>query len=260
MKMSELKVGAPRGSQKDAKLTPGTDDPSTYMRDKGEWEAYREPQGINSPAGKIASGRKKGQTKTKNKKTSTAEGFQPSGAGTSNDMVPRGRDALTLSAVSDTTKQNRAKGASMPGSEAPTKVAKANVKKSLSNTPGDTRELNEAVPRAWRRDYNADYELRDDKDEQVIGVANIRNGFIESMAVRNDLAEDFEGHIMSRLLGTIVRDADLADANLAIQMDHPDDLQQKRFLERFGFRETGNGVLKRNAGSVTPPSVPATRL
>ena len=47
---------------------------------------------------------------------------------------------------------------------------------------------------------------------------------------------------------------------LAIPLDNPDDLQHKRFLERFGFREVGKGVMKRNAGSVTPPSVPTARL
>ena len=388
-------IGAPKGSQKDARLSPGTDDPSKYMRG-GEWEAYREPQGVNSPAGKIAGGRKKGTTRTKNKKMSESEnalyeilnhgiafwynpytdqvvseldwtqqsshsqaaiddlgipelegvekqgtddynvigiamdhgwirgltyegklvlqgesqthaedaykalapflkqvqgdeghvrqvelasldgyersivveGLQPSGAGDSNDVRPRDSEALTLSAVSDTTRHNRAKGAKMPGSEAPTKVVKANVKKSLDDRPGNTSDINEAVnqivneaiPRVMPRDYNAEYELMDDKNEETIGVAKISHGVIELLSVRNDLAEDFEGHIMSRLLSTIVRDADLANANLAIAMDNPDNLGQKRFLERFGFRATGKNVMKRNAGSVTPPSVLTARL
>ena len=60
-------IGAPKGRQKDSRM--GTDDPSKYMRG-GEWEAYREPQGIKSKAGKIASGQTKGTTRTKNKKMS----------------------------------------------------------------------------------------------------------------------------------------------------------------------------------------------
>jgi hypothetical protein len=74
MKFTDLRekgpiIGAPKGSQKDSRLTPGTDDPSKYMRG-GEWEAYTEPQGVSSDAGKIAGGKKKGTTKTKNKKIS----------------------------------------------------------------------------------------------------------------------------------------------------------------------------------------------
>lgn len=66
-RVDELKVGAKQGSQKWSRM--GTDDPSKYMG-SGEWEAYREPQGVNSTAGKIAGGRKKGTTKSKNKKMS----------------------------------------------------------------------------------------------------------------------------------------------------------------------------------------------
>ena len=275
MKLSDLTekkgpiIGAPKGSQKDARM--GTDDPSKYMRG-GEWEAYREPQGINSPAGKIASGRKKGTTKTKNKKMSEGNVLTPGGPGASGDLVPRDHHALTLSTVADTTKANRTSGAKMPGSEAPTKQVKKTVKKSHDNRPGNVSDINEsidsqvreivseAIPRVKPRDYTADYELMDDKNEDVIGVARIEHGVIEILSVRNDLAEDFEGHIMSRLLSTIVRDADLANANLAIAMEDPANLGQKRFLERFGFRDVGKGVLKRNAGSVTPPSVLTARL
>ncbi len=383
-------IGAPKGSQKDARM--GTDDPAKYMRG-GEWEAYREPQGVNSNAGKIAGGKKKGTTRTKNKKMSESvndlmasafwfnpytdqtvpeqkwttpraqngshamaavadldldfppgtevsteneqqilanafehgwirglnmdghvvlqggskshakdafravrpsmqalaragasnkvtigstdgfshsyvvESIQPSGAGDSNDMVARDGVGITMDLVVDTNKQNKGRH-KMPGSEAPTKKVVKQVKKSLDNRPGNVSDineaveqiLNEAIPRVMPRDYTADYELLDDKSEDVIGVAKIEHGVIEVLSVRNDLAEDFEGHIMSRLLSTIVRDADLADANLAIAMDNPGNLGQKRFLERFGFRETGGGILKRNAGSVTPPSVLTARL
>ena len=407
MKLSELTflrliekgpiIGAPKGSQKDARM--GTDDPAKYMRG-GEWEAYREPQGVNSDAGKIASGRKKGTTRTKNKKMSeseqslyeilhagTAFWFNPytdqvvseymwtdpgsshsqaattdlgipelegrqkqgtddyeilgiamehgwirgiqvegrivlqggtqqhamdayeaiapfiqkvtndmgeitqavevgsldgfdhtfivegnvlpaGGPGASGDLVPRDHHATTVAVFKDTTKHNRKKGEKMPGSDAPVKQVKANIKKSHDNRPGNVSDINEqvekivneSVPKVMHNPYDADYDLRDDKDQETIGVAKIEGGVITVLSVRNDLAEDFEGHIMSRLLGTIIRDADLANANLAIQLDDPSDQQHKRFMERFGFRETGNGIMKRNAGSVTPPSVPTTRL
>ena len=256
-------IGAPRGSQKDARM--GTDDPAKYMRG-GEWEAYREPQGVHSDAGKIAGGVKKGETRTKNKKTS--ESIQPGGPGTSGDLVPRDHHATTVAVFKDTQKPNRERSPSLPGADAPLKTVKRTVKKSLDDRPGNVSDineqveaiLNEAIPKVMPRDYNAVYELLDDKNEDTIGVARIEHGVIEILSVRNDLAEDFEGHIMSRLLSTIVRDADLADANLAIAMDDPSNLGQKRFMERFGFRDVGKGILKRNAGSVTPPSVLTARL
>jgi hypothetical protein len=259
-------IGAPKGSQKDARLTPGTDDPSKYMRG-GEWEAYREPQGVNSNAGKIAGGRKKGTTRTKNKKTS--ESVLPSGGpGASGDLVPRDPHATTIAMVKDTATANIAKAPKLAGSEAPTKFVKKQIKKSLDNRPGNVSDINEqvnrilseAIPRVLPKDYSADYELRDDRDQDTIGVARINHGVIELLSVRNDIAEDFNGHVMSRLMTTIVRDADAANSNLAIALDDPSDQQHKRFLERFGFRGVGKNIMKRNAGSVTPPSVPAVRL
>lgn len=346
MKISDLTekgpiIGAPKGSQKDARLTPGTDDPSKYMRG-GEWEAYREPQGVSSDAGKIAGGTKKGTTKTKNKKTSEGLGdmFKSSpeekelrrfkndpdrelergngylnssisdaqeqgheeladklrdirlafarhmnrgqfrnaismlnhagtlrhkaafgeaailpagGPGSSGDLVPRHRDATTIN-------MTRNSDPKIGNNKAPIKQARAKVKKSLTDTPGNTKAVNESVPRLSPRQYDADYTLRDDKDTEDLGEARVRQGVIELLAVRNDFAEDFNGHVMSRLLSTIVQDADLANANLAIQLDDASDIQHKRFMERFGFRETQNGVMKRNAGSVRPPSVPTARL
>ena len=263
MKLSDLIekgpiIGAPKGSQKDARLSPGTDEPSKYMRG-GEWEAYREPQGVSSPAGKIAGGVKKGTTRTKNKKMSEGPILPAGGPGSSGDLVPRHRDATTINMVRDTNADTR-KRTPMANNKAPTKQAIAKVKKSLTDTPGNTKAINEAVPRLKPREYNADYTLRDDRDTEDLGEARVRLGVIELLAVRNDFAEDFNGHIMSRLLSTIVQDADLANANLAIQLNDPSDIQHKRFMERFGFRETQNGIMKRNAGSTRPTSVPTARL
>ncbi len=263
MKLSDLIekgpiIGAPKGSQKDARLSPGTDEPSKYMRG-GEWEAYREPQGVSSPAGKIAGGVKKGTTRTKNKKMSAGPILPAGGPGSSGDLVPRHRDATTLSMVKDTNTPTR-KRTPMANNKAPIKQAIAKVKKSLTDTPGNTKPVNESISKSLRREYDADYTLRDDQDKEDLGEARIRQGVIELLAVRNDFAEDFNGHIMSRLLSTIVQDADLANANLAIQLNDPSDIQHKRFMERFGFRETQNGIMKRNAGSTRPTSVPTARL
>ena len=148
----------------------------------------------------------------------------------------------------------------MANNKAPIKQAMAKVKKSLTDTPGNTKPVNESISKSLKREYDADYTLRDDQDKEDLGEARIRQGVIELLAVRNDFAEDFNGHVMSRLMSTIVNDADLANANLAIQLDDPSDIQHKRFMERFGFRETENGVMKRTAGSIRPPSVPTARL
>jgi hypothetical protein len=196
------------------------------------------------------------------------EGFAPGGVGSSGDMVPREPHATTIAMVKDTLDPNIKKAPKLAGSEAPTKFVKKQIKKSLDNRPGNISDvtesvnkiLAEAIPRVTPQDYSADYDLRDDKNQESIGAASITHGVIELLSVRNDVIEDYTGHIMSRLLSTIVRDADAANAHLAIPLDNPDDLQHKRFLERFGFREVGNGIMKRNAGSVTPPSVPTARL
>lgn len=323
-RVDELVVGAPRGSQKDARLSPGTDDPSKYMRG-GEWEAYKTPQGIGSGTGKDvtkgtaskAMGSVKKRKKAKNesvynkkdkfnykwepgllpdpdgapgpatydapkpgedgirhivafgvrdemknkahkgdtrrrKQAKEANVIGLGGAGADNDITSRKRDATTINIAKN-------KDDPIAGNEAPLKFVKRSVKKSVTDTKGGER-MDEAIHRTRMMPYNAEYEVKDDRDENTIGVANINNGVIETLAVRNDFKEDFNGHILSKLLGTIVRDADAANANLAIKLDDPNDIQHKRFLERFGFRETSTAILKRTAGSVTPPSVPTARI
>ena len=203
------------------------------------------------------------------------EGIQAGGPGVSGDLVPADRHATTIAMVKDTLDPNIKKSPKLAGSEAPTKFVKKQIKKSHDNRPGNVSDvteqardlqrqidsiMNETIARVEPQDYSADYDLRDDKDQESIGVATITHGVIELLSVRDDIIDDYTGHIMTRLLSTIVRDADAANSNLAIALDDPDDLQQKRFLERFGFRGVGDGIMKRNAGSVTPPSVPTTRL
>ena len=102
--------------------------------------------------------------------------------------------------------------------------------------------------------FNADYEVKD--GEKTVGRATVTDGVIEELMINQDAAEEhFNGHALSTTLGTIVRDADLQNANLAMKIVDLEDQDMKRFLERFGFRHTGEGVFKRTAGSITPPSV-----
>jgi citrate lyase synthetase len=110
------------------------------------------------------------------------------------------------------------------------------------------------VRRPLSNDFNVDYEVKDGED--LVAIGKVTGGKIEMLSVKNDIqSESFAGNILSRLVGTIVRDADMANANLSIKLTDSEDISMKRFLERFGFRETSEGILKRNAGSIHPPSV-----
>ena len=114
--------------------------------------------------------------------------------------------------------------------------------------------MSEMVRLPIQTKFNADYEIKD--GEKLVGVATVNDGVIEKLMINQDAAdEDFKGHALSTTLGTIVRDADLQNANLAMQIVDLEDQEMKRFLERFGFRHTGEGIFKRTAGSIAPPSV-----
>lgn len=116
------------------------------------------------------------------------------------------------------------------------------------------RSLEETIRLPVHTDFNADYDVKD--GERTVGVAKVDSGVISKMAVNDEAAdEQFKGHVLSTLLGTIIRDADLQRANLSMQIGDPEDQKMKRFLERFGFRHVTKGVFKRTAGAITPPSV-----
>ena len=118
----------------------------------------------------------------------------------------------------------------------------------------ERRSLEEMVRLPIRTKFNADYEVKD--GEKTVGMATVNDGVIEKLMINQDEADEtFKGQALSRTLGTIVRDADLQNANLAMQIVNLEDQDMKRYLERFGFRHVGNGVFKRTAGSITPPSV-----
>ena len=115
-------------------------------------------------------------------------------------------------------------------------------------------QVDEMVRLPIQTKFNADYEVKD--GERLVGQATVTDGVIEDLMINQDeTEEDFKGHALSVTLGTIIRDADLQGANLAMKIVDLEDQDMKRFLERFGFRHTGEGVFKRTAGSITPPSV-----
>lgn len=180
------------------------------------------------------------------------------GPGQSNDFVVRDRNVITLADLEDTDPND----VKMKNNRAPVKKSFQQKKKLNTDTPGLANEsrLDETVPRPRVRQMNAEYELRNDEDTETLGMAKIVDGLIEVLSVRNDFKEDFNGHILSKLVSAIINDADMSNSNLAIKLEDQNDLQHKRFLERFGFRHVGDGIMKRTAGAIRPPSVPSARI
>lgn len=100
------------------------------------------------------------------------------------------------------------------------------------------------------------YEVFEGKDDEApVGKAIVVNGLIESLMIQKDAPEVFYGQIMNKLLRSILEDADHHSSNLSIKVAEPDAIRLKRFLERYGFRQTHEGVYKRTSGSSIPPSV-----
>lgn len=115
-------------------------------------------------------------------------------------------------------------------------------------------KVTEMVRYPKHKEFNADYEV--DECGEIVAKATIHAGVIDEFMVKDDVGgNDFRGKYMSGLMSAIVRDADLTNSNMSMQVYDPDDLEMKRFLERFGFRHFGDGVYKRTAGAITPPSV-----
>ncbi len=100
------------------------------------------------------------------------------------------------------------------------------------------------------------YEVFESDDSDApIGKASVTDGLIESLMVENGALETFYGQILNRLLRAILEDADHYNSNLSIKVAAPDAVRLKRFLERYGFRETHLGVYKRTSGSSLPTTV-----
>jgi hypothetical protein len=104
------------------------------------------------------------------------------------------------------------------------------------------------------KQLNTDYEVED--NGEMVAKASISDGVIDEFMIRDDVGNnDFRGKYMSGLMSAIVRDADMTNSNMSMQIPDQYDMEMKRFLERFGFKHVGDGVFRRTAGSLTPPSV-----
>lgn len=245
MKINELKRYQ-KGPWKKFKHPTATDKPEKYV---GGWEEYTEPQGIGAKQDpKVTKGISTTPIK-KRKKSKLEASIGPlvtrGDTGTGGHGTPSvpPKDFIGHEVINPPEEFP-------PHHEAPTNFVKKQVQK--LNT--DSRPLNEMVRRPLSNDFNVDYEVKDGED--LVAIGKVTGGKIEMLSVRNDIqSESFAGNILSRLVGTIVRDADMANANLSIKLTDYEDISMKRFLERFGFRETSEGILKRNAGSIHPPSV-----
>lgn len=102
----------------------------------------------------------------------------------------------------------------------------------------------------------AKYEVfEDDKSNTPVGKASVSDGLIESLMIKQDAPETFRGQILNRLLRTIAEDADKHNSNLSIKVAEPNAVRLKRFFERYGFRETKEGIYKRTSGAALPTSV-----
>jgi len=257
VKISELKKGVDKGSQKRATHPTATDDPDKYI---GKWEAYDEPQGIGSPAGKEVT---KNTSVVKSSKGKKTEAASPFGSLTSPGRVARGgieagtwQHSATLDDLNpDSPSANPHKRVPMKNNKAPLVATKKKVRKLNTNS---VREglIFEYIRKPQPNDFSADYEVRDDIGEELLGFARVTKGVIELLSAKDTLQEDYSGHVYTQLLGTIIRDADDSNANLSILLARENDLSFMRFMERFGFRHIGEGIMKRNAGAIKPPGVP----
>jgi hypothetical protein len=102
----------------------------------------------------------------------------------------------------------------------------------------------------------AHYEVfESDDDDAPVGKATIVNGLIESLMIKKGAPEMFYGQILNKLIRSMLEDADRHNSNVSIKVAEPDAVRLKRFLERYGFRQTHEGIYKRTSGSSLPPSV-----
>ena len=102
----------------------------------------------------------------------------------------------------------------------------------------------------------AKYEVfENDDDDTPVGKATVVNGLIESLMIKKEAPESFYGQILNKLLRAILEDADHHNSNISIKVAEPDAVRLKRFLERYGFRQTHPGIFKRTSGSSLPSSV-----
>ena len=102
----------------------------------------------------------------------------------------------------------------------------------------------------------ANYEVFEDAESNApVGKASVTNGMIESLMIKQDAPEIFYGQILNKILRAILEDADHHNSNLSIKVAEPEAVRLKRFFERYGFRQSHEGIFKRTSGSAIPPSV-----
>ncbi len=103
---------------------------------------------------------------------------------------------------------------------------------------------------------DSDYLIKDDQDQEA-AKARVQGGVIVLFAIRSDLEPDDQTKTKDLLLRSIIMDADNSNANLSIEITPNgfDELELRRFFERFGFRRVSDTIMKRNAGSIHPASM-----
>ncbi len=135
------------------------------------------------------------------------------------------------------------------------KQVNKNIRKQQSD-PNFEDELNEMIRLPIFSLISGEYEVRN--GEQIAGFARVKDGVIEELTCASGAEEDYRGEVLTHLLNTIIEEADMQNSNLSLQLQNKDDDDMKRFLERFGFKHVGHGVMQRTAGAVRPPSVQYT--
>lgn len=130
-----------------------------------------------------------------------------------------------------------------------------NIKKQKAN-PNFEKELTEMIRMPIFSLISGQYEVKN--GEHTVGYAHVKDGVIGELTCASNAGESYRGEVLTHLINTIIDEADLQNSNLSLQLKDKDDDDMKRFLERFGFKHVGHGVMQRTAGSVRPPSVEYT--
>ena len=242
-----------QGSQSPNPNTPGN--PKKYMGDN-EWEQYNEPQNpkksMVNPEGFKAIGIGETLTELVNKEMTENFGGQLGDMGMMTPM--HGSDGKFAIPDAPMVIDPRA-GEKVTGNKAPTKKVAKTVKKSYQDENFED-ELSEMIRVPIFTLISGDYEVMD--CETKMGYARVVDGVIAELVCTDSAKETYRGEVLTNLLKTIIDEADMQNSPLSLQLADKDDEDMKRFLERFGFRAVGHGVMQRTAGAVSPPSVQYT--
>jgi len=113
--------------------------------------------------------------------------------------------------------------------------------------------INEFQKQTAYRKLNASYQVMDDAEEHVVGICKIEDGVITKLDYTESKDNYFAGQVVTTILTAACKEADSKDCFLYIEIS---DTEQnfKKMLERFGFRDQGENILKRGPGSILPPN------